>query len=69
MEREVLCPFCSAVMQLRTHARGFTLMHNEPLCQSWDRVCYVGGFSESEREMLAELLTRIERAFFEQKAN
>lgn len=54
------CPFCGLALEVTTRPRSVVLAHVWPLCESWDRVCYVGGFSDAEREALEELIRGFE---------
>lgn len=56
----VPCPFCGLALEVTTGPRRVVLAHVWPLCEPWDRVCYVGGFSEAERETLQALIQRFE---------
>src|SRR6185369_18004436 len=44
------CPFCLAAVLFIHHDHEATYSHQEPSCAPWDRVCYAGGFTRTERE-------------------
>jgi hypothetical protein len=56
----VTCPFCGLALEVTTAPRRVVLAHVWPLCDAWDRVCYVGGFSQAEREALDALIRGFE---------
>jgi len=50
------CPFCAAPLGVTARPGALTFAHPWPMCGAWDRVCYVGGFSQAEREALETLI-------------
>lgn len=44
------CPFCPANIAVTARSTSVLFDHAQPPCGAWDRVCYVGGFSEAERD-------------------
>lgn len=44
------CPFCGRDVAAQALPRRVLFAHHEPMCEAWDRVVYVGGFSEAERD-------------------
>lgn len=56
----VRCPFCAADVALEAFPTSVVYAHSEPICAAWDRVCYVGGFSEAERQAFEALTASFE---------
>lgn len=56
----IACPFCATTMVVTVHPSSVVFEHARPLCGAWDRVCFAGGFSAAERDVLDALIRRFE---------